>query len=64
MKNAIQNSIRKLLLIATFCLATGNLNAQSWVQRGSDIDGEDAGDNSGISVAFSYKLPAGSRLNT
>jgi hypothetical protein len=53
MKRPIQNSAGKLLLVATFFFALGNLSAQSWNQRGSDIDGEASGDNSGRSIALS-----------
>jgi hypothetical protein len=52
MKRPIQNSAGKLLLVATFFFALGNLSAQSWNQRGSDIDGEAAGDQSGRSVSM------------
>lgn len=67
MKKAIQLTILKraawTLLLA---LAAQNLVAQSWTQRGADIDGESAGNQSGCAVDLSSDgstLAIGARYN-
>ena len=46
--------MKKMLLILTLIvLGTTTLFAQVWTQLGSDINGEAAGDTSGVSVSLS-----------
>ena len=45
--------MKKLFFIVSTLLLSLNLSAQNWSQLGSDIDGESAGDYSGVSVSLS-----------
>jgi Flp pilus assembly pilin Flp len=53
MINNIPRLNKPLFLLFSFLLLVVNLNAQTWTQVGSDIDGEVKGDKSGYAVSLS-----------